>query len=73
MQQNMNSKGQGHLMALAKGQMSVVCQNFPRASPLKLRSQFHLNFTCCLVAKKKGNTYMWLRSHDQDGRHAHIW
>ena len=30
-----NSRGQGHLVTLAKCHMSVVCQHFQRASPLK--------------------------------------
>ena len=30
-------------MTLAKDHISVVCQHFERASPLKLLGQFHLN------------------------------
>ena len=50
-----NSGGQGHLVTLARGHMSVVCQHFQRASPLKLLGQFYLNFICSLVAKGERN------------------
>ena len=36
MQQNLNFRAQGHLVTLAKGHMSVVCQYFQRASSLKI-------------------------------------
>ena len=35
----MNSRGQGHLVTLAKGHLSVVCQYFQRTS-LKLLDKF---------------------------------
>ena len=38
-------------MTLASGHMSVVCQQFQRASPLKLLGQFHLKLICSLIAK----------------------
>ena len=38
-------------MILAKGHVSVLCQHFQRASPLKLLGQFHLNFICSLLGK----------------------
>ena len=46
-----NSRGQGHLVTLARGHKSVVCQHFQRASSLKLLGKFHLNFVCSLLAK----------------------
>ena len=36
-----NSRGQGLLVTLARGHMSVVCQHFQKASSLKLLGQFH--------------------------------
>ena len=48
----MEFRGQGHLLTLVKGHMSVVCQHFQWASPLKLLGQFELNFICILVASR---------------------
>ena len=46
-----SSRGQGHLVTLAKDHMSIVCQHFQRAFPLGLLGLFHLNFKCSLQAK----------------------
>ena len=46
-----NSGGQGYFVTLAKDLISVVCQYFQRASPLKLLGQFHLNFIYSFLAR----------------------
>ena len=47
-----NSSCQGHLVTLAKGNQSVVCQHFQRTF-LELLGQFQFNFTCSLQAKEE--------------------
>ena len=42
-------------MTLAKGHLSVVCQNCQMPCPLKLLSQFQLNFIGKLQAKGDGH------------------
>ena len=66
-------QGQGNLVSLAKGHMSVVCQHFQRSSSLKLLGQFELNFTCSLLAKMERKIFFSSRSHDQDGQYTQIW
>ena len=48
-----NFRGQGHLVTLSKGHLSVVCQHFQRASPLTLLVQFQLNFMCSFQVKRE--------------------
>ena len=48
-----NSRGEGYLVSLAKGLMSVVCQHFQRATPLKLLDKFEFNFICSLLANRE--------------------
>ena len=49
-----NSRGQGHLVILACGHISIVCEHFQKASRMNLLGQFHLNFICSLLAKGGG-------------------
>ena len=56
-----------------------------RQSPVVVRSRFQTsfswkplgqskpNFMWCLLGKGNQSLYKSFRSHDQDGRHAHIW
>ena len=53
-----NSRVRGHLVTLAKCHMSVVCQHFQRASPLKLPVQFHLKFHMQPAGKGGKNVYI---------------
>ena len=39
----------------------------------KMLSQSKPNFMKSLYGKGERNLYKWFKSHDQDGRHAHIW
>ena len=48
-----SSRGQCHLVTLAKSHMSVVCQHLKKASSLKLLDLFELNFICSLLANGK--------------------
>ena len=65
------SRGQGNLVILAKGHMSVICQHFQTSSPLKLQDQFYLNFYMRPPSKRgKESLCICSRPHDQDG---HIW
>ena len=50
-------------MTLVKDHMSVVCQHFQRASPLKILDQFHLNFICSLLAKGERRFYIFGPAH----------
>ena len=45
-------------MTLVKGHMSVVCQYFQRASPVKLQGQFHFKFHMQLSSKREKKVYI---------------
>ena len=52
---------------------SSVVHHFQRSSPLnRLANQSQI---LCGASLGRGNEslYKWSRSHDQDGRHAHVW
>ena len=51
-----NSRGQGHLLILPKGHLSIACQYLQRTVALKLLDQFLLNFICRLLAKGSVST-----------------
>ena len=51
---------------------SVVRSHFQTSSPLKPLGQSKPNFMWSLLGKGNESLYKWSRSHDQDGRHAHI-
>ena len=44
-----------------------------QTSSLKLLGQSKPNFMWSLLGKGNESMYKWSRSHDQDGRHAHMW
>ena len=67
----MNIKGQGHLLTLVKGHSDSTFLNFfslETARPIE--AKFHVDHPW-----DGGTKYLFKRSrsHDQGGRHAHIW
>ena len=50
-----------------------VCQHFQTSSPLKPLSQINTNFLWRPLGRGNKSLFKWSWSHDQDGRHAHIW
>ena len=52
---------------------SVRRPQFQRSSPLKLLDRSKPNIMWSILRRGGNETlYKWSRSHDQDGRHAHI-
>ena len=62
----------GGCLPLARGYIHVYHHYF-RTSSLKSLDQSTPNFILSLRGKGEESLYKWSRSHDQDGRHAHIW
>ena len=52
---------------------SSVRPKFQTSSPLKPLGQLNSNFTWRLLKSGNESLFKWSWSHDQDGRHAHIW
>ena len=57
---------------------SVVCRpsvrpQFHTSSPLKPLGQTNSNFIWRILGHGNESLFKWSWSHDQDGRHAHIW
>ena len=57
----------GHALA------SISRPQFQRSSPLKSLGQSKPNFMWSILGKGEQKYKKWSRSHDQDGRHAHIY
>ena len=53
--------------------MSCDCQLFQTSSPQKPFGLSKPNFIWSLLGKGNQSLYKWSRSHDQDGRQAHLW
>ena len=68
----MSIQGQCHLLTLAKGHLHIIFKTQFSQKPLH---QSKPNFTCAILSKGNQSLYKWSwsRSHDQDGRHAHIY
>ena len=72
----MNIKGQGHSLTLVHGHSDSTFSNFfswETAMPIEAR--FHVEPQWDRGTKVCSNGPLFKRSwsHDQDGRHAHIW
>ena len=68
--QSMSIRGQGHYLTLAKGHSDFKKKlGFSR----KLLSNFESYSYESLWVNENENLYKRMESHDQDGRHAHIW
>ena len=68
----MNIKGQGHLLTVFQGHSDSTFPNFfslETARPIE--AKFHLDHPWDVGGNE--NLFKWSRSHDQDGRLAHIW
>ena len=65
----MSIQGQGHLLTLAKGHLHIKFQ-----TEFSQKHFTNQNQILYVVSLGRGNQslYKWSRSHDQDGRHAHI-
>ena len=50
-----------------------VRQHFQTSSPLKPLGQLNSNFIQRLLRTREESYFKWSWSHNQDGRHAHIW
>ena len=51
----------------------VIVHHFQMSSPLKPLDQSMPILCGALLGRGNESLYKWSRSHDQDGRHAHIW
>ena len=60
-------------LSLPRGYIHVYDHCFQTSSPLKPFGQSKPNIMRSLLGKGNKSLYIWSRSHDQDGRHAHIW
>ena len=58
----LNSRGECHLVTLAKGHLFVICQQFQRTSTLNLNGQFLLNFLWSPKAER-GKVYIFGPGH----------
>ena len=67
---------QGELLVYPSSRRPSVVRpsvhHFQRSSPLKPLGQSMPKFMRSLLGKGNESIYKWSRSHDQDGRHAHI-
>ena len=50
-----------------------VCQHFRTSSPLKPLGKLNSSFIWRLYRTREQSLFKWSWSHEQDGRHAHIW
>ena len=70
----MNISGQGHSLILVQGHLDSIFSIFSNFFSLEttrpIEAKFHVEPP--LDGGNEG-LFKWSRSHDQDGRHAHIW
>ena len=66
----MNIKGQGYLLTLVQGHSDSTFSNFfPLQTARPIEAKFHED----PHGMGEESMFKWSRSHDQDGRHSHIW
>ena len=63
----------GGCLPLPRGYIHEHNHYFQTSSPLKPLGQSMPNFMWSLLGKWERKLYKRYRSHDQDGRHAHLW